>query len=132
VVTDEPLHVRVAEALGCSPRLIVAYSRVHGETTPDEWACGCAGRAHSDPGNPAGAGHDCEYPMVYYDTSWSATGPLIEKYEIAVLPPERIAGGCLLWGARPYVGGPMEFGPSPLIAVCNLLLALAEAGRLER
>jgi len=80
-----------------------------------------------------------------YDTNWSATGPLIEKLTIsirdttrcsdAVVNPVVIAGTFELgWAARrggwPGVHYNDVYGETPLIAVCNLILALKEAGRL--
>lgn len=127
---DIPLHVRVAEALGCKIQAPRAGW--------DEWRCGCPEKEYERPHATHGIHRDCCHdreglgcdhdPMARYDTDWSATGPLIEKYGIALEANGRE------WEAWT---GPNEFmdtwadGPTPLIAVCNLLLALKEAGRLE-
>jgi hypothetical protein len=135
---ERPLHVRVAEALGCKP-----------EGGPDEWLCGCKDRTH-------GVGGPCRHPweVPAYDTDWAATGPLIERYGITIEAPERHCDDpeghdCLQWKAYhpdscfkchkypepPCASGecdldPRGAGAAPLIAVCNLILALHEAGKL--
>ena len=115
-MSDKPLHVQVAEALGCP-------------TAWDEY-CRCPGLEHSGEEHPP--------RLARFDTDWSATGPLIEKYEISVGPGATEAGP---WAAISGVfvdGGGwdgLDFdyrgkGPTPLIAVCHLLLALKKAGKL--
>jgi hypothetical protein len=126
---DKPLHVQVAEALGCLP--------VKGDFFPadesepyDTWHCHCRGvQGHTR------AGDGLLIPR--YDTDWSATGPLIEKYGI-----ELAHGGFgpddLPWLAAEHVcsdhdhnvSQPCGIGPTPLIAVCHLILALRGAGKL--
>jgi hypothetical protein len=118
-VAVKPLHVRVAEALGC--RVVRDNSKgtytlkvPHGVdqisfVTP-EGAWTAAPR---------------------YDTAWSVTGPLIERYGIALEqamqimdPPKR---------GRTWVaasGGIYGYGADPLRAVCDLILALHAAGKL--
>ena len=62
-----------------------------------------------------------------YDTDWSATGPLIERYGILLEPPQVVAAS--FWRARvPFF---MESGATPLEAVCKLILALHAAGKLR-
>jgi len=131
-VTEKPLHVRVAEALGCSP---VEFGLRPG--TGGFWKCGCKD----------GFKHGQEYTDGYvsdnlkrYDTDWSATGPLIERYEIVVLRDIRSHAKTYCWMA--VVGAQDDHGyldkdypdegngKSPLVAVCNLILALSKAGRL--
>jgi hypothetical protein len=72
------------------------------------------------------------YVTPRYDTSWSATGPLIEKYEIGI--DKREAGWCAT-SVEPDFScvhrADPEFADTPLIAVCHLLLALKAAGKLE-
>lgn len=62
-----------------------------------------------------------------YPEAWSATGPLIEKHEIYLNPdsaaPELWWAGCDRTGLKAH-------GDAPLIAVCNLILRLAEGGKL--
>jgi len=99
-----PLHVLVAEALG--------------------WECwldkaGWAGRSPDD--------YMTDPPN--FDTDWSATGPLVERFKISVAPDQSLPGS---WGA--WVG---DFAPlaqraaTPLLAICNLIVALAREGKLS-
>jgi len=135
---EKPLHVAVAEALGCTP----VYStdpEVRLKMAADGYpcACWCPGRAH--------AGH-LTNEVLRYDLDWSATGPLIEKYRLAIQPTlatEECGGdpsAAASWDAytkRTYQEcldqkpGVLEVGVTPLIAVCRLLLALEAAGKLE-
>jgi hypothetical protein len=106
-MTDEkPLHVRVAEALGCTPRAF-----------DGEWFCDCKATSHRFDG---GAGRIAEY-----DSDWSATGPLIERFAIKLDPYHADH-----WEASAEI--PTRDGATPLEAVCSLILALAEAGKLPR
>ena len=121
----KPLHVRVAEALGWID------CRNMGKTW---WG-------FSGPGIHAG---QTEVPR--YDTDWSATGPLIEKHEIGLKEDGCGYTSDERWRARadyyaPNPNGPVNGyggtwataearGATPLIAVCNLILALKEAGEL--
>ena len=59
----------------------------------------------------------------HYDTDWSATGPLIERYRVSLTstPDE-------WWAVRSGFNG--QDGPTPLIAACNLILTLHKAGKL--
>jgi len=124
---DKPLHVQVAEALGCKLRLIEQTPAVLGSY----WTCGC----------PEFQSHGNLHGCHRYDTDWSATGPLIEKHNLHLRPqpwwpradqPEKA------WEARAYLTKPEhreeaiygEPGSTPLIAVCNLILALAKEGKL--
>jgi hypothetical protein len=68
-----------------------------------------------------------------YDTDWSAAGPLIERYQM-VVTPNGGGDGESAWAAhmhetkwRYWTG----FGATPLIAICNLILALSAAGKLH-
>jgi hypothetical protein len=113
-VSERPLHVQVAEALGC--KLVPLGNGL---------ACGCHATKPQ---------HGCYGEIFHYDTDWSATGPLIEKY--------RIEGescgdsGWIAWyfdsnfddkTADDDIRGD---GETFLIAVCNLILALGVAGKL--
>lgn len=116
-VTEKPLHVQVAEALGCKP--------VEGL-----W-CDCSNGWSRPHGQAPGS-------IYRYDADWRATGPLIEKYEMVLEGDAR--------GRRPEDrwlawydfscdndgehSGTRGYGPTPLIAVCNLILKLKEAGKL--
>jgi hypothetical protein len=121
-VDEKPLHVHVAEALGwtgCQP-----------------YAEGVAwfGRG-TEPGDQTETPSD----VPWYDTDWSATGPLIEKYCIEVSndgaydfdEEERSQVDWRAVANAEIPGGMHEAeGPTPLKAVCNLLLALGKSGKL--
>lgn len=111
-MSEKPLHVRVAEALGQSAR----------------WASGLT----NESGWYYASGTQYRDHVPRYDTDWSATGPLIEKYAVHVEPdachPPQWLAFVLHEGEQFTVSeGP---GDTPLVAVCNLLLALKEAGKL--
>jgi hypothetical protein len=122
----KPLHVKVAEALGCKPHEDDGYE-------PHHWYCTCEMLDHTENGDTT------SIPQVLpYDTDWSATGPLIEQYRICL--EAGLIGGhhSKPWSAwlnrhspavRDY-DGESASGPTPLIAVCHLLIALHEAGKL--
>lgn len=121
---QEPLNVRVARALGW------AEFDPPSEADPPR-ARYWIGR------NPSGA--IFRVPEYYID--WSATGPLVEKYGIGLVRYTQSVGTGE-WMAFLNAGGWIsecavdiechhsEFGPTPLTAVCNLLLKMGEAGRL--
>lgn len=116
VAMEKPLHVRVAEVLGCKPVYSTdpELAAIHG---PACW-CGDEGRRkgpHSTPRSPLNE-------LARYDTDWSATGPLIEKYELDL---QKESDAWMAWDGPEYASG-----GTPLLAVCNLILALAEAGKL--
>lgn len=105
-MSEKPLHVKVAEALGTN--------------VEDKSLWGWNYEA-----------------IPRYDTDWSATGPLIERQRVAVVPWKPV-----LWRAfrAPFIGPQDEVyvhedheeasGETPLLAVCNLILALNKAGKL--
>ena len=123
---EKPLHVRVAEALGCKPW--------HGTTGGGDWyECRCAtthGEYPTTGPQPHGQHYSTGFLVLRYDTDWSATGPLIEGYALSVAPRRLVKGHKRDWQALSWrleiAGGAV--GPTPLIAVCNLLVALAEKG----
>lgn len=114
---DKPLHVRVAEALGW---INVLPFEADGIVDESNWT-------GDDPSGEGGF-------VPNYDTDWSATGPLIEKNGIAIFPTsEAVLAKTSFgrWTASILAFESCESGPTPLIAVCNLILALAEAGKLK-
>jgi hypothetical protein len=122
---DEPLHIEVARALGWTRVEECPASTLdwHGHPPDEHWA------KVNDYGNYGLCG--CEKPQAVvprYDTDWSATGPLIERYEITL--DHQDDDGTLpdYWRAK-RPGFTAETG-HPLIAVCYLILALHEAGKL--
>lgn len=130
-VTEKPLHVQVAEALGCRPVSFEVVGRGGGGTG---WACQC-------PGANRGEGHGDVLGIERYDADWSVSGPLIARYQISLWPrpndddegPEPRE-----WGAKAHsdarygriIAG-LACGPTPLVAVCNLILRLKATGKLE-
>lgn len=114
-MSEKPLHVRVAEALGWFD-----FQPSANGFWPLEW------RGH--PSRPIIGEPHKKIPR--FDTDWSATGPLIERFGIFL---RRYYGD--RWFASP--GQPLPGGAdtvdaaTPLEAVCNLILALHAAGKLE-
>lgn len=107
----KPLHVRVAEALGWGLTADGAswISPPPSEGRYDAAACG-----------------DSIPPR--YDTDWSATGPLIEKCKMWIAPFDDRGYGH--WTAKTATQDMPEGHPTILLAVCHLILALKEAGKL--
>lgn len=112
----EPLHVRVARALGCSNPIREEYGG---------WACFCPRAPH---GGRFGEREQPPYrdaALPHYDESWEDTGPLIERLHIDLFM-ER-GGDHDFWIAQPAEhrhGEEHGCGPTPLVAVCELILAL--------
>jgi hypothetical protein len=113
-VTERPLHVQVAEAL----------SFQCWQLDDESW--------WTEAGNVV-------VPVPRYDTDWAATGPLIEKHNIAVTAfinqplifrPEENARAW--WPGSDSVNDSTidAFGRTALQAVCHLILALHKAGEL--
>jgi hypothetical protein len=105
-VTEKPLHVRVAEVLG--------WFAIPGAQIVDEQKYHAA--------------------LPRYDTDWAATGPLIEKFRITLgrNPFDGDWAAYHTWDVRALVQNPPSaHGETPLLAICNLILALKEAGKLE-
>lgn len=119
-MSDKPIHVQVAKALGidafgASPRRPVF---VTGRWIKSGWWRLC------EPASDRVAASE----IPHYDTDWSATGPLVEKYGLGVSPS--VAG----WSAWPRGSGlnssDGQDAKTPLLAVCNLIIALGKAGKL--
>jgi hypothetical protein len=121
--SERPLHVRVAEALGWHDFHVLGDGEHVGQHPDKE-----RNRKHS---------YAVE-AIPRYDTDWSATGPLIEKYRIELewerlITPARDFVWTASWGQQIGHLTPVIYSASdttPLIAVCNLLLALHAAGKL--
>jgi len=115
----KPLHVRVAEALGWSTPRSIGNWMIPGE--PDNYV----GRPPSN----VLIGSSGYAAIPRYDTDWSATGPLIERLRLDLQhgwDPDEPA-----WTAYAEKLSTMEaYGSTPLLAVCNLILALSAAGKL--
>lgn len=115
---EKPLHVLVAEALG--------------------WSYIGPGNSMNiaDPGigypplTPI-VGH--KEPIPHYDTDWAATGPLIERFKMDVWYRPGGVFGDAEWAAVSdhEADTGMQAGATPLLAACNLILALHTAGVLH-
>lgn len=105
----KPLHVQVAEALGW---LDLRQQNGMNRYSWTGW--------HA----PMEVGGREAIPDFEHD--WSATGPLIEKYEIWLTCDKG------MWIARTDIWPDEKAGKysTPLLAVCHLILALKEAGKL--
>jgi hypothetical protein len=135
---DKPLHVRVAEALGLPD--VGRYRRRSMETL--EWErCDDDQSADwyyhwlPDTSEPRRS-------VPHYDTDWSATGPLIDEWELDILHTGLPGPGCVSIsglahcptgrpGDEPYGGAWLTIeagGPTTPIAVCHWLLAAHEKG----
>src|SRR3990172_4813798 len=131
VADAKPLHVRVAEALGWTDCIDCGPDRSNWFT--DDW--GTERWAAIDPGIRGASGP--RHPIPRYDTDWSATAPLIERLRISVRLSRMPFDSAKPWTA--WVG-PSDVGRGegvsheapPLLAVCALILALAEAGKLPK
>jgi hypothetical protein len=128
-MSEKPLHVRVAEALGypsgaapCDGSDWHFDSRM-GSGSAFNAAFSTVWRDVFDYGDRWRCPHELN-TIPRYDTSWQATGPLIERFRLLLRPlddggymAEHYRGGVLIV-ARP--------GDTPCLAVCWLLLALAD------
>lgn len=118
----KPLHVRVAEALG----------EARNEHSLIDWDgdyLACLRCEYQE--SWGDKGNDRPQCIPRYDTDWSATGPLIEKYRIRLWTyGDEETSYWLAAAAGHREAGTNNPGDSPLIAVCNLILALKEAGKL--
>ena len=134
-MTEKPLHVRVAEALGWEWFHFVDKSFLlppfaHKQHEYGSWERGLCENPQWDITQWFTSKNHLAIPR--YDTDWSATGPLIERHEITCITPypERLPNKWTARHGRPAEEFLEAYGPTPLIAVCNLLLALKEAGKL--
>jgi hypothetical protein len=130
-LTDKPLHVRVAEALGCKPQTEGTW-----RIDPDvkSWACPGGVGCYLMAGQPIG------HHLLRYDTNWRATGPLIERLSVMLAPGATDDGQWMAvtgFGGHhgpgwvdSVIGDEKGYGPTPLVAVCHLILALHAEGKL--
>ncbi len=124
VSTAKPLNISTAEALGCNPVMHKEQPFEGGEIFVS-YECGCEDLAHISNSNSFGRS------IANYDKEWLEAGPLIEKYRLFV----RCYYGDV-WCASPGPGAPLPGGsdtcdgPTPLIAVCRLLIELGRDGKL--
>ena len=108
-MTEKPLNVQVAEALGYT-----GFEQVEEGDPADLWLMDCPCTIES-----------CAeaIPVPRYDTDWATTGLLIEEYGIDILHGPQIL-------AKSRMGG-LGIGDTELIAVCHLILELAKEGKLD-
>ncbi len=124
-MTEKPLHVRVAEALGWKK-----LEQLHRDIAQRVGVLGPHVEDSFEGREPAYG----ELEMVpRYDTDWSATGPLIERFGLTLTEDMGSWHACRDGGSyacmemeHVYVGE----ADQPLLAVCNLILALHAAGKL--
>ena len=123
IPVSSAMNVRVAEALGYKlvplPVGKIDHCLEGGEEAwlkPDGSVWGCA---------------TCSSLPDFY-TDWSATGPLIETYAIQLLTFSGKPYDDYRWRANQHPDSLEHgWGAKPLTAVCNLILALKEAGKLN-
>jgi hypothetical protein len=118
-----PLHVRVAEVLGCKP----VFRKAYPGDREERWCCDCPNRGHRDPDLHEPWEDDPE--IARYDLDWSATGPLIEQLSInltrSVKAVEWYVPGDSWFANRS--GAKFGMGATPLLAVCDWIVKNAEA-----
>jgi hypothetical protein len=113
-LSEKPLHVRVAEALGWTHVYEAAVMGLFSTALASD-------RAWIGTPPEGGAG----LPVYRYDTDWSATGPLIERYgiDLTLYPKHWTASG------HPERGGTLSCpGDTPLLAVCELIVTAKGSG----
>ncbi len=130
---EKPLNQRVAEALEVQPR--VTWHVLNAAGTGSAIGFDGEGEAREYLAEHHAKGRMKNYhvgPWYWYplyDTDWSATGPLIERLSIELTPPGPPDGEDE-WGATTWDPPFNDRGPTPLLAVCNLILKLDQAGKL--
>lgn len=124
--TERPLHVLVAEALGT----LHILGPTIGKTDDGRRSIRrCTLHPNETYAYEFVTDHDGRVVAPRYDTDWCAAGQMIEALRLSV---RAAAGGS--WAARkdePERVGQEYHGATPLIAACNLIVALAVAGKLE-
>lgn len=120
---EKPLHMRVAEALGWRDLCQIGWLPINPPIP-----CVRGKRPEQMIVGPKG-----DEDVPHYDTDWSATGPLIEKYGICLSsdgPNEWEAWSGRWRGAVNRGTFEDTHQPTALHAVCHLILALHAAGKL--
>lgn len=126
----EPLHVQVARALGwtelaetrfaISPECVL----IEWEGRPPMWLAMWGTQCTLDQGRRGVSS------VHGYATDWRLAGALIEKFGLGVDPVDdgfHDTHGAWVANSR----GQVAYADTPLHAVCNLLLALHAAGKLN-
>ena len=129
-----PLHVRVALALGWTGLHAPGWDEGHacGDILlPDPGRLLWKGRA---PGNLLVGPEGCTI-VPRFDEDWSVGGPLLDTYGIGLQKrPSAYVRPLELWQADKYDSASEDtlaaYGATALGAVCNLIVALKDAGKL--
>lgn len=135
-MSAKPLHVQVAEALGWTETHLEQHGGKDG--TP-AWY----GTRPAD--DHVYAALDARwFGVPRFDTDWSATGPLIERFGISILTTKDEHPVAYVWGENHYAvlefndltidghGCPAVEDETTLGAVCCLILTLHTNGKLHR
>lgn len=132
-MSEKPLYVRVAEALGWQDiencgGLMIPQASHH---------CG------RPPGQVViiGKPEEGRKRIPRYDLDWSVTGPLIERLDVSFGRGGAEGAEVFAWIGRitfandvaveANVDWTLATGPTRLVAVCNVILAMHAAGKLE-
>lgn len=136
---DRPIHVRVAEVLGWTD-LAEKEIKLPEDPAPRRTWFGKPGAIR--PRWFSGLEIDARCAVDQYDEDWSATGPLIEYFRIRLTANDQAwfattydsEGDPFCWHLGPSNGfAPCDdAAPTPLLAVCRLILALAADEELPR
>src|SRR3972149_9156717 len=116
-MTEKPLHVQVAEALELW---------MHCSYEPPKNLMNLADKGRWVGYNPKTMLVGERGTVPHYDTDWSATGPLIEKYGISLKCSEPPLWGAFASPGFPILGGKptdsriYRVDTTPLGAVCHL------------
>lgn len=116
---EKPLNVRVAEALGWTE---IQYAH----------SVGAYGRRPDRSGGLDGHGIEA---VPCYDTDWSASGPLIDKYKLELWTNHQYGN----WSASVGIESPgwdsamiAATGETALKAACVCILEMSKAGKLDQ
>lgn len=132
---ERPLHVRVAAALNLFAVNAHDFLRKQEVASPPPYTSYRCVQCDGYWGHPEDVPETCPCTAwpVRYDQDWAATGPLIEKFNLTLIWD---LGWCAFTEVDTTIGeftcnGKWAKGETPLEAVCNLLLILKEAGKLD-
>lgn len=146
-MTDKPLHVRVAEALGWTEiarwkfgpddeiyRVESGGALAGTPPGPTEhleengWHLDAIGTVSERDGGDADKTY---FSIPRYDTDWYATGPLVEAWQIKLVPYVDGRWEACSHQERWLVddGYPCAMEPTALLAVCSLILSWQRHGK---
>ena len=129
-LSEAPLHVRVAAALGCALREVrgrAAYPTIQGDVIG--WGCGCDDHSHAAVERQGSdTGEIEEWPSTTeikrYDLDWAAMGPEIERLRLVLWSRHRKGAACT------HDQKMVAEGETYLVAACNLIRRLRAEGPL--